>query len=73
MVAAHLNDLQAAKSNGLKTIFVERPREEGWSADEVEKAKQDGWVDIWVSHGDGNRGFITVASRLGVDVSAETE
>lgn len=67
MVAAHLGDLRAAKHNGLQTIYVERPGEEDWCADEVEKARRDGWVNIWVS--ENNSGFITVAERLGIDVT----
>jgi 2-haloacid dehalogenase len=69
MVAAHLNDLKAAKSNGLQTIYVERVGEEDWDEEEVEKAKQEGWVDLWVSGKDGSKGFITVAEKLGVDVT----
>ncbi|KAF2819478.1 haloacid dehalogenase [Ophiobolus disseminans] len=69
MVAAHLNDLKAAKQHGLKTIYVERPGEEAWDADEVEKARSEGWVDLWVSGMDGESGFITVAEKLGVDVN----
>lgn len=69
MVAAHLNDLQAAKRNGLKTVYVERPGEEDWGRDEVEKARQEGWVDLWIRVGDGSQGFITVAEKLGVELS----
>jgi 2-haloacid dehalogenase len=66
MVAAHLNDLKAAKSNGLQTIYVERALEEDWGVEEVEQAKKDGWVDIWVPY--GQEGFVTVAKELGVEV-----
>jgi 2-haloacid dehalogenase len=69
MVAAHLNDLRAAKDLGLQAIYVERPGEEDWSADEVAKASKEGWVDLWVSLDAGNRGFVTVAEKLGVDIS----
>jgi hypothetical protein len=69
MVAAHLNDLKAAKENGLQTVYVERPDEEDWGADEVEQARQGGWVDLWISSKDGSRGFITVAEKLGIDVT----
>jgi len=69
MVAAHLNDLMAAKQNGLQTIYVERPGEEDWSEQQVAAAKQEGWVDIWVSLSDGGHGFVTVAKQLGVDVA----
>ncbi|KAL1643426.1 hypothetical protein SLS61_009261 [Didymella pomorum] len=70
MVAAHLNDLQAAKQNGLKTVYVERPGEEDWGQAEVEKARQEGWVDLWISAGDGSRGFITVAEKFGIELNA---
>jgi 2-haloacid dehalogenase len=69
MVAAHLNDLRAAKDNGLKTIYVERPDEEEWDQEQVEKARQDGWVDLWVSAGNGSKGFITVAEKLGIELN----
>ncbi|KAF1940744.1 haloacid dehalogenase [Clathrospora elynae] len=65
MVAAHLSDLKAAKENGLQTIYVERPEEEDWSEDNVKKAKEEGWVDLWV--GQDARGFITVAEKMGAD------
>jgi 2-haloacid dehalogenase len=65
MVAAHLNDLKAAKENGLRTIYVERPGEEDWSEDEVDRARQEGWVDVWV--GKNRKGFISVAEELGID------
>jgi 2-haloacid dehalogenase len=67
MVAAHLNDLRAAKSQGMQVVYVQRPGEEEWSDDEVNKARSEGWVDVWVSLREGNRGFVTVAEKLGVD------
>ncbi|KAJ8112619.1 hypothetical protein OPT61_g5052 [Boeremia exigua] len=70
MVAAHLNDLRAAKDNGLKTVYVERPGEEEWDRDQVDKARQEGWVDLWVNSGDGSKGFVTVAEKLGVEMNA---
>jgi 2-haloacid dehalogenase len=66
MVAAHLPDLTAAKENGLQTIYVQRPDEEDWSENEIEKARQESWVDLWVDLGEGSQGFITVAEKLGV-------
>jgi 2-haloacid dehalogenase len=69
MVAAHLNDLKAAKENGLQTVYVERPGEEDWSDEEVEQARQGGWVDLWISNEAGSRGFITVAEQLGIDIT----
>ena len=68
MVAAHLNDLKAAKSNGMQVVYVERPGEEDWSDEDVERAHEEGWVDVWVSFAEGNRGFVTVAEKLGVEV-----
>ena len=69
MVAAHLNDLRAAKDNGLKVIYVERPDEEEWDEETVEKARRDGWVDLWIGAGDGSQGFITVAEKLGIELN----
>lgn len=69
MVAAHLNDLRAAKDNGLQTIYVERPGEEDWDRDQVEGARRDGWVDLWIDSGSGNKGFITVAEKLGIQLN----
>jgi len=73
MVAAHLNDLKAAKQNGFQTIYVERRAEEDWDENEVQKAKQEGWVDLWVSGKDGGKGFIAVAEKLGIDISGTSE
>lgn len=67
MVAAHLDDLKAAKENGLRTIYVERQGEEDWDKKKVEQVKNEGWVDVWV--GVGELGFITAADRLGVDIN----
>ncbi|KAL7770893.1 hypothetical protein CFE70_000832 [Pyrenophora teres f. teres 0-1] len=72
MVAAHLADLKAAKENGLQTIYVERAGEEDWSKEQIEEARKAGWVDIWVG-GEGNRGFITVAERLGIEAGESRE
>jgi 2-haloacid dehalogenase len=64
MVAAHLNDLKAAKSYGLRTIYVERPKEEDWDDTEVEESKHAGFVDLWV---DGSeKGFEAVARKLNI-------
>lgn len=66
MVAAHLGDLQAAHLSGLKTIYVEREQEESWSTEEIEAAKNEGGVDLWVGIDgrDGNEGFLEVVRRL---------
>lgn len=64
MVAAHLNDLQAAKSLGLRTIYVERLSEEDWEEDDPRFQEARKWVDIWVSQDEA--GFVTVAQKLGL-------
>lgn len=63
MVAAHLNDLKAARSLGMRTIYVERWQEEDKEAPEYEDAKT--WVDMWVSEEED--GFLEVASRFGIE------
>ncbi|KAI1500812.1 HAD-like domain-containing protein [Biscogniauxia marginata] len=64
MVAAHLGDLQAARSHGLRTIYVERPQEEAWGRDEDRYKDARSWVDLWV--GEKENGFVEVARRLGI-------
>lgn len=64
MVAAHLADLKAAKGCGLQTIYVERPREEDFDAERIEAAKNDGWVDVWVTLEED--GFVAVGEKLGI-------
>jgi 2-haloacid dehalogenase len=44
MVAAHLEDLYAAKAEGLRTAFVPRPQE--WGPDGWREGEPDGRVDI---------------------------
>lgn len=61
LVAAHLDDLKAAKANGFTTIYVERAGEERHP-----ELRGGGFVDLWVKEGEG--GFVTAAKRLGVDV-----
>ena len=63
LIAAHLGDLKAAKGCGYQTIYIERSQEESWDNEQVEEAKRDGWVDMWVSQDDG--GFEEVAKRFG--------
>lgn len=64
MVAAHLGDLAAARACGLRTIYVERPREEAWGPEEARYKEAREWVDLWVGEGEG--GFVEVARRLGI-------
>lgn len=73
MVAAHLNDLKAAKDNGLQTIYVERPGEEDWDGGQIDRARQEGWVDLWIGSNAGTRGFITVAEKLGIELSSSDQ
>jgi 2-haloacid dehalogenase len=67
LVAAHLNDLKAAKRCGYKAIYVERAQEERFSPEEVQKIKEEGWVDLWISLDEGKGGFLEVAKRLGIE------
>jgi len=64
MVAAHLGDLQAARSNGLRTIYIERPQEEAWSREEDRWNKARTWVDVWISEEED--GLVELAARLGL-------
>ncbi len=64
MVAAHLGDLAAARSHGLRTIYVERLRREAWGAEEAKYTDAKSWVDIWVT--EDEEGFIEVARRFGI-------
>jgi 2-haloacid dehalogenase len=57
MVAAHLNDLRAAKAQGLKTAFVPRPKEYG-PAGKPDLAPNDA-VDVTA------KDFVQLASTLG--------
>ncbi|ORY01330.1 HAD-like domain-containing protein [Clohesyomyces aquaticus] len=71
MVAAHLGDLKAAKSHGLQAIYVERRLEEDWSPDDVKRAHDEGWVDLWIPSDEA--GFVTVAEKLGIDDAADVQ
>ena len=66
MVAAHLNDLEAARGCGLQTIYIERAQEELSSTESVADAKNKGWVDMWVGLGDNGEGggILQVARNL---------
>ena len=64
MVAAHLGDLKAARGCGLRTVYVERNREEDWEVGSQEYEDAKGWVDLWVS--EGEEGFVEVARRMGI-------
>lgn len=62
MVAAHLNDLDAARRLGLRTIYVERKGEEDWSVDDERYEAAKEWVDLWI--GLDEDGFVGVARAL---------
>lgn len=62
MVAAHLDDLKYAKSNGFSTVYVERPDEERY----LELRNEEGIADVWVKEDED--GFVIAAERLGIDV-----
>jgi len=65
MVAAHLNDLKAARDLGFKTIYVERKGEEDWDPEEQQYKDASKWVDMWVS--EEENGFLEVARRFEID------
>ncbi|KAJ3342091.1 hypothetical protein HDU93_003307 [Gonapodya sp. JEL0774] len=67
MVAAHHYDLTAAKSHGLRTIYVDR----GFPEDNFDWNKRDEYgFDLVVKIGDGKSdkedGFVEAAKRLGI-------
>lgn len=64
MVAAHLNDLKAARGCGFRTIYVERKQEEDWSPEQDEYKEAKSWVNMWVDESED--GFLEVARRLGL-------
>jgi 2-haloacid dehalogenase len=61
MVAAHLDDLKHAKSNGLRTLYVERKAEERFP-----DLRDEGFVDYWVSEDED--GFGAAAHKLATGV-----
>ncbi|KAJ5358914.1 uncharacterized protein N7496_011327 [Penicillium cataractarum] len=65
LVAAHLEDLHAARKCGFQTIYIERPLEEAWDSKDVEQAREGGFVDLWVP--DGGSGLIEVAQHFGIE------
>ncbi|EMD41274.1 hypothetical protein CERSUDRAFT_109865 [Gelatoporia subvermispora B] len=48
MVAAHINDLRAAASHGLRTVYVRRPTEDAAERDAVRPKVEGGEVDVVV-------------------------
>jgi len=64
MVAAHLGDLEAAKKCGFQTVYVQREQEE--RGENESRARQEGFVDLWVDQ--ASDGFVAVAKELGCQV-----
>ncbi|KAJ9158072.1 Haloacid dehalogenase [Coniochaeta hoffmannii] len=64
MVAAHLGDLKAAQGCGLRTVYVERNREEDWVVGSQEYEDAKGWVDVWVR--EEEEGFVEVARQMAI-------
>ncbi|KAF4179316.1 hypothetical protein CNMCM8694_008146 [Aspergillus lentulus] len=65
LVAAHLEDLHAAKKCGFQTIYLERHLEEAWDSRDVARAREEGFVDLWV--GAGGSGLLEVARYFGIE------
>jgi 2-haloacid dehalogenase len=64
LVAAHLEDLEAAKKCGFQTIYLERELEEAWDSRGVARARE-GIVDLWI--GVGGSGLIEIARHFGIE------
>lgn len=64
MVAAHLGDLKYARATGMRTIYIEREREEGLDPQSDEYAYAKTWVDMWITKEED--GLVEVARRFGV-------
>ena len=64
MVAAHLGDLKYARATGMRTIYVEREREEGLDPESDEYAYAKTWVDMWITKEED--GLVEVAKRFGL-------
>ena len=48
LVAAHIYDIRAAASHGMKTVYVRRPTEEPLERDQVKSKGEGGEVDVVV-------------------------
>lgn len=49
MVAAHIHDLRAAASQGMATVYVRRPSEDGGLQEDIKDKRQGGEVDYVVN------------------------
>jgi 2-haloacid dehalogenase len=65
LVAAHLEDLHAAKKCGFQTIYLERDLEEAWESRDIARAREEEFVDLWVEV--GGSGLIEVARYFGIE------
>ncbi|KAJ5770971.1 uncharacterized protein N7511_003022 [Penicillium nucicola] len=65
LVAAHLEDLYAAKRCGFQTIYLERHLEETWDSKDITQARERGIVDLWIEF--GGSGLIEVARYFGIE------
>jgi beta-phosphoglucomutase-like phosphatase (HAD superfamily) len=63
MVAAHISDLRAAASHGMRTVYVRRPTEDVGVRDSIKSKADGGEVDIVVDSLTELAGL--VASRSG--------
>ena len=66
LVAAHLGDLKAAKALGYQAIYIDRPQEESWSPADTQRARDEGWVDLWIGPDQGAGGFLEIAKVFGL-------
>lgn len=75
MVAAHLGDLDAARKSGLRTVYIERKGEEAWSKAEIDKTREEGWVNVWIGVDEANEvgGVMALAQILGRTSSKVTK
>ncbi|KAJ5628975.1 hypothetical protein N7490_011203 [Penicillium lividum] len=65
LVAAHLEDLYAAKKCGFQTIYLERELEEAWDSGDVARAREEGFVDLWLEV--GGSGLFEIARHFGIE------
>ena len=59
LVAAHLNDLKAAKACGFYAIYVDRPLEE-----KTPELREQSIPDLWIEEDED--GFVSLAEHLGI-------
>lgn len=67
LVSARLGDLKIAKELGWFVVYVQRDGEEELSEAEVGRAKDEGWVDLWVGQREEGRdrgGLVELAAKF---------